>query len=568
MQPPAMPALVMPGLMMDVPLTVTAILRHAQQHHGDRELVSITADHPRHRETYREAFARAAQLANALARYRLPASARVATLGWNDFRHFELYYGVSCSGLVLHTVNPRLTPEQIAWIINDGGATILFAATEFAPLLAAVVPLLEHVTSIVYLAGPDGMPPAASSASPAKVHCYETLLAAEVADFPWPALDERQASSLCYTSGTTGNPKGVLYSHRSTVLHAMAGAGADVLGPRAVDTLLPVVPMFHVNAWGVPFIAPMVGAGLVLPGRAAGDPATLCQLINEERVTVALGVPTVWLALLQYLASTGTRLPSLERTVVGGAACPKRVFDEFRERHGVTTHHAWGMTETSPIGTFNAPKRNAPKPDAPKPMSAGTTAEARHALELKQGRAVFGVELRLTGDQGQLLPWDGRSSGNLEVRGPFVASGYYHLEASESHTADGWFATGDVATIDPAGFLQITDRTKDVIKSGGEWISSIELENHAMAHPAVAEAAVIGVSHPKWSERPLLIVVLKPGATATRDELLAFLATRVARWWVPDDVVFVTDIPHTATGKVSKLQLREQYRNHLPEKPV
>lgn len=547
----------MDGLMMDVPLTITGLLRHAAAHHGDRELVSITADHPRHRESYREAFARAARLANALARWQLPASARIASLGWNDFRHFELYFAVSCSGLVLHTVNPRLTPEQIAWIINDGGATVLFAAPEFAPLLAKVAPLLTQVTAIVFMTGARHMPPPAASGLLANAGCYETLLAAEEPDFAWPEFDERLASSLCYTSGTTGNPKGVLYSHRSTILHAMAAAGADVMGVRAVDTLLPVVPMFHVNAWGVPFLASMVGAKLVLPGRAAGDPATLCELINQEQVTMALGVPTVWLALLQYLASTGTTLPSLKRTLVGGAACPPSIIGQFRERHGVETHHAWGMTETSPLGTFNAPK----------PMAGHDTPEARQARRLqqeaRQGRAVFGVELRLKSDTGQLVPWDGRTSGNLEVRGPFVASSYYGLAASEAHTADGWFVTGDVATIDPDGFMQITDRTKDVIKSGGEWISSIELENHAVGHPAIAEAAVIGVSHPRWSERPLLIAVLKPGASVTREELLAFLAARVASWWVPDDVLFVAGLPHTATGKVSKLQLREQYRNHL-----
>lgn len=552
-----MQATAMRGLMMDYPLTITSILRHATAHHGDRELVSITADHPRHRETYRQAFARAGQLANALARHRLPPSARVASLGWNDFRHFELYYAVSCSGLVLHTVNPRLTPAQIAWIINDGGATVLFAAVEFAPLLEGLAPLLKTVASVVYMTGETRMPPAPASGLLAGAGCYEALLAAEDPAIEWPDLDEWQASSLCYTSGTTGNPKGVLYSHRSSVLHALVASGADVLGARAVDTLLPVVPMFHVNAWGVPFIAPMVGAGLVLPGRSAGDPATLCELINQERVTVALGVPTVWLALLQYLAGTGIALPSLERTVVGGAACPQAIFDEFRERHGVRTQHAWGMTETSPIGTANSPK----------PMAATHTPETLRAVEAKQGRAVFGVELRLRDDAGRLLPWDGRTSGNLEVRGPFVAGAYFGLDSSGAHTADGWFATGDVATIDPDGFLQITDRTKDVIKSGGEWISSIELENHAMSHPAIAEAAVIGVSHPKWSERPLLIAVVKPGVAVTRDDLLAYLVSRVASWWVPDDVIFVNEIPHTATGKVSKLQLREQYGHHLSATP-
>ena len=543
----------MQGLMMDVPLTILGILRHARQNHGEQEIVSITADQPRHRCTYRQAFARAGALANALARQKLPAGARVATLAWNDYRHFELFYAVSCSGLVLHTVNPRLLPEQIVWILNDAGASVLFAAPEFAPLLAKLTPHLTHVRSVVFMTSPAHMPAASPAPLLADPGCYETLIEAESPAFAWPELDERSASSLCYTSGTTGNPKGVLYSHRSSVLHAMAAAGADVMGVRAIDTILPVVPMFHVNAWGVPFIAAMAGAKLVLPGRSAGDPATLCALINEERVSVALGVPTVWLALLQYLAQTGVTIPSLQRTVVGGAACPAAIMDEFRERHGVETHHAWGMTETSPLGTFNSPK----------PRVHEMSPDAGRALKMKQGRAIFGVEMRIVGDEGQELPWDGRTFGALQVRGPFVASGYFHLEHSEAHKATGWFETGDVATIDPDGYMQITDRTKDVIKSGGEWISSIELENHAVGHPAVAEAAVIGVSHPKWSERPLLIVVRKSGATVSPDDLLAFLAGKVASWWVPDKVIFVADIPHTGTGKINKLQLREQYRNHL-----
>ncbi len=543
----------MHGLMMDVPLTITGILRHAQQNHGEQVIVSITADHPRHRYTYRDAFARAARLANALARLNLPASARVATLAWNDFRHFELYYAVCCSGRVLHTVNPRLTPEQIAWIINHGGATVLFASPEFSPLLAKLAPHLTDVRAVVFMTGAAHMPAASAEPLLADALCYETLVDAEAPAFDWPILDERAASCLCYTSGTTGHPKGVLYSHRSTVVHALVAGGADTIGVRAVDSLLPVVPMFHVNAWAIPFVVPMAGAKLVLPGRGAGDPATLADLINSEQVTMALGVPTVWLALLQYLADTGIRLPSLKRTVVGGAACPPAVIDEFRERHGVETHHAWGMTETSPIGTFNAPK----------PLRDGQSLDAIRAQKAKQGRAVFGVELRIVGDEGQELPWDGRTSGALQVRGPFIASGYYRLDECEAFKPGSWFDTGDVATIDPDGYLQITDRTKDVIKSGGEWISSIELENHAMGHPAIAEAAVIGVTHPKWSERPLLIVVLKPGEAVSRDDLLAFLAAKVASWWVPDDVIFVPEIPHTGTGKVSKLELRAQYQDYL-----
>jgi len=542
-----------PGLMMDTPLTITMILRHARRNHPDQQVVSITADHARHRYTYADAFGRAAQLAQALDRLGIAPGARVATLAWNDFRHLELFYAVACSGRILHTVNPRLLPEQIAWIINDAGSTVLFAAPEFAPLLAKLAPLLTHVRLLVFMTGAGHMPAASPAPLLAAARCYEQLLQPVGPGFAWPDLDERTASSLCYTSGTTGHPKGVLYSHRSTVLHAMVAAGADVMGIRALDAVLPVVPMFHVNAWGVPFVVPMTGCKLVLPGRGAGDPATLVDLINGEGVTVALGVPTVWLALLQHLAATGARLPTLKRTVVGGAACPAAVIDEFRERHGVETHHAWGMTETSPLGTFNAPKPS--DPDLP--------LDAARARKARQGRSVFGVEMRIVDDEGRELPWDGRSFGALQVRGPFIASSYFGGGAGGSHTPDGWFDTGDVATIDPDGYMQITDRTKDVIKSGGEWISSIELENHAVGHPAVVEAAVIGVAHARWSERPLLLVVLKPGESVSRDELLAFLAGKVASWWVPDDVVFVPEIPHTSTGKINKLQLREQYRDFL-----
>jgi fatty-acyl-CoA synthase len=511
--------------------------------------VSITTDHARHCYTYRDAFRRARRLANAIQSLRLSAGERVATLAWNDFRHLELFYSVSCSGLVLHTINPRLSPAQIAWIANHGGSRYLFADPDFAPLLAELAPQLPNLRAVIYMTDATHMP----QAGPLTALCYETLLDHASDVFEWPTLDERDASALCYTSGTTGNPKGVLYSHRSTVLHAMVGNLGDVMGLRARDCVLPVVPMFHVNAWGIPFIAPMAGAKLVLPGRKAGDPATLVELINNERVTIALGVPTVWLALLQYLGQTGLSLPSLERTVVGGSACPIAVMEEFREKYAVETHHAWGMTETSPVGTFYAPK----------PGHETLSDAAQRAIRAKQGRPVFGVEMRIVGDGGQTLPWDGKTVGDLQVRGPFIASGYFGLDHSDAHGDDGWFGTGDVATIDPAGYMQITDRTKDVIKSGGEWISSIELENLAVGHPAVAEAAVIGVHHEKWLERPLLIVVLKHGEAVTREELLGFMAGQVAKWWVPDDVVFAPAIPHTATGKISKLILRQQYADHL-----
>jgi fatty-acyl-CoA synthase len=535
----------MQGLMMDVPLTVTAIMRHAEQCHAGREIVAVTADAPRHRYRYRDLFARARQLANALVRFGLGDGDRVATLAWNDHRHLELYFAVSCSGLVLHTLNPRLGPAQIGWITAHGGARYLFADPEFAPLLEAIAPQLPELRAVVFLTDAAHMPATALT----NALCYETLLGQESDAHEWPELDERAAASLCYTSGTTGNPKGVLYSHRSTVLHAMAACQPDVMALRARDVVLPVVPMFHANAWGIPYAAPMAGAKLVLPGRRAGDPPTLVDLANTERVTVALGVPTVWLGLLEHLRRTGERLGTLERTVVGGAACPVAIMDEFLERHGVETHHAWGMTETSPLGTFSAPL----------PGHEALPVDEQRRIRAKQGRMVFGVELRIVGDDGTPRPHDGKTFGALQVRGPFVASGYFRQDSSEAHRRDGWFDTGDVATIDPEGFMQITDRTKDVIKSGGEWISSIDLENAAVGHPAVAEAAVIGVPHAKWTERPLLVVVLREGIPVGAEELRAYLAARVPGWWVPEEVAFLDAIPHTATGKINKVALRARF---------
>jgi fatty-acyl-CoA synthase len=536
----------MRGLMMDAPLLITSIMQHGARYNGDAEVVSVTADNPRHRYTYGAAFERAARLAHALTRLGMRRGDRIGTLAWNDHRHFEIYYAVSCAGAVCHTINPRLFEEQISYIVNHAEDRILLIDPMFVPLIEKLAGAIRGVEAIVVMTDAAHMP---ESLLP-NVRCYETLLEAERPDFDWPQLDEYTASSLCYTSGTTGHPKGVLYSHRSTLLHALSCIAPDVMGVSMRDAILPVVPMFHVNAWGTPYSAPMIGAKLVLPGAKMGDPETLQTLIESEGVTFALGVPTIWMGLLAYLQRTGKRLGRLERTIVGGACCPPSMIHEFHDTYGVTVCHGWGMTEMSPVGTAGGLTRQMHE----------WSAERQLAVRAKQGRPIFGVQMKIVDEEGRELPWDGQSAGALLVRGPTICSEYYRADdATASHDAEGWFRTGDVGTIDASGYLQITDRTKDVIKSGGEWISSIELENTALAHPAVAEAAVIAVPHPRWQERPLLVAVLNDGANLTRDELLGWFRGRVASWWIPDDVVFVEEIPHTATGKISKLTLRQQF---------
>jgi fatty-acyl-CoA synthase len=503
----------------------------------------VTADHARHRYALGECLARARALSDVLDRLGAGADARIATVAWNDFRHLELYFGVSCSGRVLHTINPRLFDEQLVYIINHADDEWIFFDVAFTALLERVAPSCPRVRGYVALTSAAHMPDARLP----NLECYETLIAGGATDHAWPDFDERTASGLCYTSGTTGNPKGVLYSHRSTVLHSYALALPDSAGLSALDCILPVVPMFHVNAWGYPYAGPMVGAKLVFPGPRLGHPETLVDLITEEGVTIAGGVPSVWLPLLEYLRTSGRSLAPLNRTVIGGSACPLAMMEEFRDRHGVEVLHGWGMTEMSPIGVVNRPTAR----------NRDLTGAALAAHVVKQGRPLPGVELRITDDDGRELPWDGRACGALEVRGPWVCSRYYADDgASTAHRADGWFDTGDVATIDPDGYVKITDRTKDVIKSGGEWVSSLDLENVAMSHPAVRECAVIGVPHARWQERPLLVVVA--ASPATREELLAWFEGKVAKWWIPDDVVFVDALPHTATGKISKLELRRQ----------
>lgn len=540
------------GQMMDRPLLISSIVRHAERQHPRREIVSVTADNPRHRYTYSEAFARARKLANALRRIGIRHGDRVATLAWNDYRHFEIYYAVSGSGFVCHTINPRLFEEQIIYIVNHAEDRWLFLDPVFVPLLEKLQSRLPKLEGVVVMTDEAHMP----ATELPRAQSYESLIAQENDDFDWPELDERTASSLCYTSGTTGDPKGVLYSHRSTILHCYAAALPDAMALSAHAVVMPVVPMFHVNAWGLPYACAMVGAKLVFPGSKMGDAETLQSLIAEEQVTFSAGVPTVWQGMVAHLEKTGKRIDSLTHVVCGGSAVPVALMNQLRQQHDVEVVHAWGMTETSPIGTIRSWSPEAQcLPD-----------DRREALRERQGRSVFGIELKITDEHGNEVPRDGKTFGALKVRGPWVASGYYKRGSDEVFEQDGWFNTGDVATICPLGYMQITDRTKDVIKSGGEWISSIELENLAVAHPAVAQAAAIAIPHPKWQERPLLVVVLKPGATLTAAELLQFFAGKVAKWWIPDDVAFVDKLPLTATGKLSKLQLRQQFASYrLPE---
>ncbi|MBA6414247.1 long-chain-fatty-acid--CoA ligase [Parahaliea sp. F7430] len=542
----------MNGLMMNSALTVTSILRHAERVNGSTEIVSVTRDNPRHRYTYAESFARARQLANALASWELERGDRIATLAWNDYRHFETYYASACSGYVCHTINPRLFPEQLVYIINHAEDRYVFLDPDFMPLAEAIADQCPTVKAWVVLSSESHMP----ETSLANVLCYETLLQQFDSDFEWPELDEEEPCALCYTSGTTGNPKGVLYSHRSTLLHAYGAMMPDGISFSGHDVVLPIVPMFHVNAWGIPYSAPMAGAKIVFPGNKMGDGEVLAALINEEKVTKSAGVPTVWLALLAHLKSSGERIDSLKRIIVGGAACPLSVMEDL-DHYGVESRVGWGMTETSPLGTVNASAE----------FRDSYSEEEFAKLRLKAGRPVFGVEVKIVDDADQELPWDGVTYGSLLVRGPWVCSGYFRMDKSDAHRADGWFETGDVATIDANGYVAITDRTKDVIKSGGEWISSIEVENIATDHPKVAEAAVIGQPHPKWSERPLLVVVRSSeGQDLTVEEMLAWFDGKIAKWWKPDAVEFVDELPHGATGKIQKMSLREQFKDYkFPE---
>jgi fatty-acyl-CoA synthase len=539
------------GLMQRQPLMISAVLRHAARHHGGTEIVSKDADGAIHRTTWVGLERRARQLVRVLTMLGIGAGDRVGTLAWNTARHLEIYYAAPGMQAICHTVNPRLHPDDIAYIINDAGDRIVFADTSFTELIATIAPqVAEGVQAMVMLTDAAHMPDIALPPG-MRLLCYDELVASADDNYLWPEFDENTASSLCYTSGTTGRPKGVLYSHRSTLIHGYAVNMADVLAIRAVDRVLPVVPMFHVNAWGIPYAAAMAGAALVLPGRHL-DGASLAALMNQERVTMAAGVPTVWLGLLSHLRGNGERLATVRRIITGGSACPPLLIDAFEDEYGVTMQHAWGMTELSPVGTFNQPKSEQVESD--------TAARRRHML--KQGRALCGIDMKIVDDAGDELPWDGVRFGDLKVRGPFVCSAYFGEPPGSAVDSEGWFATGDVATIDPDGFMEITDRSKDVIKSGGEWISSITLENVAVSHPDVAEAAVVAARHLKWDERPVLIVVPRPGRQVDAASVLAIYEGKVPKWWLPDAVVVLDELPHTATGKLQKTALRLRFRDY------
>ncbi|WP_149538179.1 long-chain-fatty-acid--CoA ligase [Siccirubricoccus phaeus] len=542
------------GLMQDRPLLISALLEHAARHHGGAKIVSARADGSLARHTWPQIAARAAQLAHALTKRGVQRGERIATLAWNGHHHLECYYGVSGMGAVLHTVNPRLFPGQIGYILADAADTHLFVdPTLVAGAEALADKLPESLKTIVIMGDASQIPAECSLRARFEVLSQEELIAGEPEHFPWPDLDERAASSLCYTSGTTGEPKGVLYSHRSTVLHAISTLQRDCFNIGATDVVMPVVPMFHVNGWGIPYSAAAAGASLALPGMKL-DPASLHRLFEEEGVTFSAGVPTIWTALLQWLrAEPARRFTRPPRLVVGGTALPTAINAGFLKEYGVSILHAWGMTETSPLGTTNARK----------PENADWDADRFLDYARKQGRALFGVEIRVRDGNGQEIPHDGVAFGELEVRGPWVASAYFNRPGDPAHTADGWFRTGDVVTVDALGCMEIVDRAKDVIKSGGEWISSITLENLIMGHPAVAEAAVIPVRHRKWDERPLLLVQPKPGMTPSAEEILAFYEGKVAKWWIPDAVEFVESLPHTATGKLWKAELKQSYRDRV-----
>jgi fatty-acyl-CoA synthase len=536
------------GLMQDWPLLCHRVIDHAAINHPERCVISRSIEGPIHSITYPQVRARALKLAQRLARDGIRQGDRVATLAWNTWRHLEAWYGILGVGAIYHTVNPRLFPEQIVWIVNHAEDRVMLTDLTFVPLLEKLADKLKPIERYVILTDAAHMPKTAlRNAVP-----YEEWIAEVDGDFQWASFEENTAAGMCYTSGTTGNPKGVVYSHRSNVLHSLMAIQPEMIGLCSRDTVLPVVPFFHANGWSLALTAPMAGATMVMPGMKL-DGASVYELLNEFKVTCTAAVPTVWLMLLQHLEANGGKLPHLKKVVIGGSACPRAMTKAFQDVYGVEVIHAWGMTEMSPLGTVCTLK----------PEYAGLTGEARLDVQQKQGQTPFGVEMRIVDDSDRLLPWDGKTFGRLKVRGPAVAKAYFKEEGGDILDADGFFDTGDVATIDQYGYMQITDRSKDVIKSGGEWISSIDIENIAVGHPKVAEAAVIGIRHPKWDERPLLVIVLKKDQAATKEELLGFLQGKIAKWWMPDDVAIVDEIPHTATGKIQKITLRERFKDYV-----
>ena len=537
----------MHGLMQEWPLLAHTILDHASRMHGKREVISRSVEGPIHRITYADLRTRSLKLSQRLAADGVKLGDRVATMAWNTWRHLESWYGILGVGAIYHTLNPRLFPEQIAWIMNDAEDKMLFVDLTFVKLAEALAPQVPSLERVVILTDDAHMP---ETSLPGAVS-YESYIAEADGDFEWLRFEENTAAGMCYTSGTTGDPKGVLYSHRSNALHAMMALQPDMMNIGSADRFMPVVPLFHANGWSTAFSVPMVGATMVMPG-AGMDGKSIYEMLTQERVTITAAVPTVWLMLLQHMEEHGGSLPDLDHVIIGGSACPPAIIRKFQENYDVRVMHAWGMTEMSPLGTICSIK----------PEYADLEGEEKVALQSKQGHAPYTVEMKISDDDGNELSWDGKTFGRLKVRGPAISSAYYKNRGAEQFDEDGWFDTGDVAHINEYGYMQITDRAKDVIKSGGEWISSIEIENIAVGHPDVAEAAVIGVDHPKWSERPLLIIVLKAGRSATKEDIRDFLDGKIAKWWMPDDIVFADEIPHTATGKIKKTTLRDAYGDY------
>ncbi len=538
----------MKGLMQDWPLLVPTILEHARTYHGTREIISRTTEGPIHRYTYSDLARRARKLASAMEKFGVKQGDIIGTMAWNGYRHMEIWYGLMGHGAIVHTLNPRLFSDQLAYIINHAEDRYIFLDLTFVPLMEALQERLPLVKGFIIMTDDEHMPETALK----NPICYEELLARGDEDYQWPELDENTACGLCYTSGTTGNPKGVLYSHRSNVLHALATNGADALGLKSQDSVMAVVPMFHANAWSLVFSAPMAGANIVMPG-ALMDGASIYEMLKVGKVTLTAAVPTIWQMLISYLEKSGESLEHLQRVVIGGAACPPSMIEIFEKTYQTEVIHAWGMTEMSPLGSLCTIKGGLDD----------LSAEEKQVLKIKQGRPPYMVAMKVVDDDGNELPRDGKAFGHLMVKGPCVASDYLKNEDDPIIDDEGWFDTGDVSTLDQHGYMQITDRAKDVIKSGGEWISTIDVENLAVGHSQVEEAAVIGIAHPKWDERPLLVIVRKPGSEVSGDEIKAYLTGKLAKWWMPDDVVFVNEIPHTATGKIHKLTLRETFKDYV-----